>query len=265
MGDMEATKTQQKAKGMNTPSLCLAVNFYNDAAALRGLLELGSRCFDHIFTINAGPGGARSTDGSIELAESFGATVVFDDIQKGFGRIRTRLLHECGCEWAVILDADERIFPQMYVMTCEGSESYPSVAKPNLVVTVKSDVIDQLAHLRNLISNPGTMAVRATRRHWFDHGMKRPSQNWYGPFGNKDHQLRIVRNRAEIGYQRDRVMHERLIDERTGKDPVFAHQDEHGGVFIDHFHLFYRRTQPGKKEANEKNYERLSRGEPMIV
>lgn len=249
---------------MTTPSLCLCINFYNDAPALRGLLEVGARCFDHIFTINAGPGGAKSTDGSIELVESFGGTVVYDDIQQGFGRIRTRLLHDCGCEWGVILDADERIFPQMYVMTCEGDEKYPDCPEPKLTVTVKADVIDQMGHLRNLIWNPETMAVRATRRHWFDFAMKRPAQNWYGPNGNRDHQLRIVRNHPEIGYERDRVMHERLLDARTGKDPVFVRQDDHGGIFIDHFHLHFRRTQPGKKESNEANYARLSRGEPMI-
>jgi len=250
---------------MSAPSLCLAINFYNDAPVLRGLLEVGARCFDHIFTINSGPGGAKSTDGSIELVESFGGTVVFDDIQKGFGQIRTRLLHECGCEWACILDADERIFPQLNVMTCEGDESYPAVAQPNLKVTVKPDVIDQLGHLRNLIRNPETMAIRSTRRHWFDYTMRRPSQNWYGPGGNKDHQLRIVRNLPEIGYQKDRVMHERLIDTRTGKDPAFVPQDEHGGIFFDHFHLYERRTRPGQKEFNEQNYARLSRGEKMEV
>lgn len=245
-------------------SISLSVNVYQDAAALRGLLELGSRCFDNIFVIHSGPGGARSTDGTIELLEQFGATIVYDDIQRGYGVIRSRLIHECGCAWSCILDADERIHPQLNVMTCEGGEKYPDVAEPKLTVTVKPDVIDQLGHLRNLIKNPATMAIRATRRHWFDFAMKRPSQNWYGPSGIKDHQLRIVRNLPEIGYERDRVMHERLLDSRTGKDPAYVPQDEHGGIFIDHYHLHFRRTQPGHKEANEKNYERLSRGEKMI-
>jgi len=246
-------------------SIALACNFYQDAPAMRGLLELGARCFDNLYFMNTGPGGAYSTDGSIELAQSFGATVAFGNLDEGFGRIRTRLLHECGCTFCIILDADERIFPQMYVMTCEGEEAYPAFPEPKLTVTVKPDVIDQLAHLRNLIRNPDTMAIRATRRHWFDFNMKRPSQNWYGPGGNKDHQLRIVRNLPEIGYQKDRVMHERLIDDRTGKDPKYVSQDEHGGIFIDHFHLHFRSAQPGHKEWNETQYARLSRGEKMEV
>lgn len=245
-------------------TLALGINFYNDAAAMRGLLETMARWVDNIYCINSGPGGAYSTDGSIELARSFGATVVFDDIQKGFGHIRSRLIHECGCAFVCILDADERIYPQINVMTCEGAERYPDVPTPNLTVTVKPDVIDQMGHLRNMIRNPELMAIRATRRHWFSYDMKRPSQNWYGPDGIKDHQLRIVRNHDEVGYVKERVMHERLLDRRTGKDPYFSMQDEHGGIFIDHFHLVYRHSQPGKKEANEQNYARLERGEPMI-
>jgi len=246
-------------------SIALCCNVYQDAPALRGLLETGCRFFDNIFIVHSGPGGAYSTDGTIELAQSFGATVVFDDIQMGFGRIRTRLVHECGCEFAMILDSDERFHPLLPVMKCEGSESYPKTTNPNLVVTVLPDVINQGAHLKNLITNPDIMAVRATRRHFFDFTMRRPTQNWYGPFGNKDHQLRIVRNVPEIGYEPDRVMHERLVDSRTGKDPVFAVQDEHGGVFIDHFHCFFRSAYPGTKQFNEENYARLSRGEPMIT
>lgn len=249
---------------MNSPSLALGVNFFNDAPALRGLLETMARWVDNIYCINSGPGGAYSTDGSIEVARSFGATVNFADMDAGFGVIRTRLLQECGCTFCIILDCDERIYPQMNVMTCEGTEKYPDVPNPKLTVTVKPDVIDQMGHLRNLILNPDTMAVRSTRRHWFDYAMKRPAQNWYGPSGIKDHQLRILRNLPSIGYQRDRKLHERCIDTRTGKDPVFVSQDEHGGIFFDHYHLHERVNQPGKKEANEKNYERLSRGEPMI-
>lgn len=243
-------------------SIALCCNVYQDAAALRGLLESGSRYFDNLFIVHAGPGGAKSTDGTIELCESFGATVVFDDIQKGFGAIRTRLIHECGCEWAFILDADERFFPTMYAMGCEGNEHYPEHQDPKLAVIKLPDVIDQGAHVKNIIKNPMIHAIRTTRRHWFDFSMRKPSQNW---LLNQDHQLRIVRNHPEIGYVKERVMHERLVDGRTGKDPVYQPQCEIGGPFHDHFHLFYRRTQPGKKEANEKNYERLSRGEKMIV
>lgn len=243
-------------------SIALACNVYNDAAALRGLLETGSRYFDNIFILHTGPGGARSTDGTIELCESFGIKPVFDDIQKGYGVIRSRLIHDCGCEFAFILDADERFFPQLPVITCSGDEHYPEHPNPNLAVTHKTDIIDQGAHVRNLIKNPEVMALRSTRRHWFDFTMKRASQNF---MINRDHQLRIVRNVPSIRYETLRVLHERLLDERTGEDPAFVPQCEIGGPFHDHFHLFYRQSQPGHKEFNEQNYARLSRGEKMVV
>lgn len=247
---------------MTPPSIALCVNVYQDAIALRGLLEIGARYFDNLFICHSGPGGARSTDGTIELCESFGATIVFDDIQKGFGVIRSRLIHECGCEWGYIADSDERFLPQVNMMDCAGTEEYPGVPAPNLTVTIKPEIIDQGTRLKWLASLPQFDAIRATRRHWFDFTMRKPTQNW---MINRDHQLRIVRNRAEIGYERDRRMHERLIDSRTGGTPKFAEQDDYGGLFIDHFHMAFRRSQPGKKEANEQNYGRLERGEPMII
>lgn len=245
-------------------SIALACNVYQDANALRGLLESGARYFDNIFIIHAGPGGAYSTDGTIELCEKFGATIVFDDIQKGFGKIRTRLIHECGCAWAMIMDADERFHPQMKAMDCEGEGEWNIAspgAPPDLRVIVKKDVIDQGDHIRNLMSNPANMAIRATRRHWFDFTMRRPTQNW---MRNQDHQLRIVRNVREIGYLSKVVMHEQLIDTRTGSTPVFALQDPVGGPHYEHFHVAFRTAYPGTKEWNEANYARLSRGEEMI-
>jgi hypothetical protein len=200
-----------------------------------------------------------STDGTIELCEDFGIKPVFDDINKGFGNIRTRLIHDCGCDWAMIMDADERFFPQIQVMTCEGTDRYPGHPNPKLSVTKKPDLIDQGAHIKNQINNNELMAIRATRRHWFDFSMTRPSENWMTVL---DHQLRIVRNTPHIYYTLN--MHERLIDDRTGNTPRYLEQDPIGGPFYDHFHLWFRRTQPGHKEKNETNYARLSKGEKMI-
>jgi hypothetical protein len=235
---------------------------YQDANALRGLLELGASYFDNLFVVHAGPQGARSTDGTIELCEKFGTTLVFDDIERGFGTIRTRLIHECGCEWAMIMDADERFYPQTRVLECEGTDNNyrPGDPPPELRAIVTDRVIDQGGHLRNLMKIPHIMAIRATRRHWMDFTMKRPTQNW---LKNRDHQLRIVRNLPEIGYVKKVKMHERLVDTRTGEDPVFVPQDDEGGPFYDHFHMAFRTAYPGTKEWNEKNYYRLTHDEPM--
>lgn len=238
----------------------MCCNVYNDAPMLRGLLELSSSYFSNLFVIHSGPGGAYSTDGTIELCESFGISPVFDDIQRGFGAIRSRLLHDCGCEWAMIMDADERFHPTIQAMTCDGTDRYPAQPDPKLTVTKGSDIINQGAHVKNQICNPDLMALRFTRRHWYDFSMTRPTENWTLIW---DHQLRCVRNSPHISY--GRAMHEILEDDRTKKTPKFLEQDPIGGPHVEHFHMFSRRTQPGHKEHNEQNYSRLERGEKMVV
>lgn len=245
-------------------SIALCCNVYNDALALRGLLEVGARYFDNIYIIHSSPGGVRSNDGTVELCESFGISPVFDDIQKGFGVIRTRLIHDCGCEWAFLLDADERFFPQMPVLDCHGNDRWVPQSNPPIrnTVTARRDIIDQGAHVKNMINRGDLMALRSTRRHWMDFTMRKPAQNW-NEF--PDHQLRIVRNVKEIHYKSTTLLHEHLIDDRTGADPKYAEQDNLGGPFHDHFHPFFRLAQPGHKEANENNYYRLTHGEKMVA
>lgn len=247
---------------MANESVSACINFYNDATALAGCLESASRWADNIFCINSGPGGAYSTDGSIELCEKFGATVVFDDIEKGFGVIRSRLIHDCGCTFAFILDADERFHPQLPILHCEGNESYPQVEAPNLSVHIRPGVVNQGERLREMMARPDTLAIRSTRRHWFDFSMRRPTQNW---LHNADHQLRIIRNLPELGYVKDVKMHEQFLDTRTGQCPTYIEQDNYMGLFHDHYHMFYRTNYPGKKEFNERNYSRLAGGERMLL
>jgi len=242
---------------MSHVSIALGVNFYNDAIALRGLLESAAPFFDNLFCINAGPSGAYSSDGSVEVCEQFGATVVFDDIQRGFGSIRTRLIHDCGCTWCFIMDSDERFHPKIPVMHCEGDEKYPDVRIPNLSTFQLPEILDQGAILKEAVQQPGLKAIRTSRRHWFDFSLRHPCQNW---LKIPDYQLRIVKNLPEVGYQRERVMHELLRDSTTGQDPVFASP----GIFHDHYHMFFREKFPGKKEKNEQNYSRLERGEEML-
>lgn len=241
-------------------SIALGINFHNDAAAMRGLLELGSSYFDNIYALDASPDGKFSTDGSCELLESFGVKPLLADMNRGFGAIRTSLLHDCGCEWCMILDCDERFYPLINAMSCEGTDRYPNHPEPKLTVKKTQHVINQGAHVKHHIQNPILMAMRFTRRHWFDFGMTKPAENWSTVF---DHQLRCVRNNPAIHYTR--FMHEALLDDRTGETPRFLEQDPVGGPHIDHMHLFFRKAQPGHKEANERNYDRLSRGEKMIV
>lgn len=240
-------------------SIALAVNFHNDVHALRGLLETGSSYFDNIFAIDGSPDGKFSDDGSCELLELFGVHPIREDMNKGFGFVRTRLLHECGCEWAMIMDCDERFLPLVNAMTCEGTERYPAQQHPNLIVTKLPDVINQGGHVKTQIQNPELMALRFTRRHWQDFTMTKPAENWQIHW---DHQLRCVRNSKFIHYTLN--MHEALIDDRTGKTPKFLAQDPIGGPHVEHMHVWFRRAYPGTKQENEERYARLSRGERML-
>ena len=241
----------------------MSCNVYNDVIALRGLLEKSSEYFDELFVVHSSPGGVYSTDGTIELCEQFKVKLVFDDIDKGFGVIRSRLIHEHGCEWAMILDADERFHPTMPQLICEGNDSWDivSLVPPNLTVSATANINVQGYALKEIIQkNDSLMAVRTIRRHWMDFTHKNPTQNWQLI---PDYQLRTVRNVPEVKYVSDIKMHERLIDTRTGNDPLHI-IDDSLLIFHDHYHPFFRNNYPGKKQFNELNYQRLERGEKTI-
>lgn len=241
----------------------MSCNVYNDAIAMRGLLETASQYFDELFVVHSGVNGAYSTDGTIELCEQFKVKLVFDDISNGFGVIRTRLIREHGCEWGMILDADERFNPIMPQLTCEGNATWDignPLVRPNLTIKRGDNINIQGYALKEIIQNDTLMAVRTIRRHWLDFTHKNPTQNWSLI---PDYQLRIVRNVPEINYISDIKMHERLIDGRTGADPVYNVGDE-PMFFHDHYHPFFRIAFPGTKEFNEQNYRRLEQGEDML-
>lgn len=238
----------------------MACNVYEDVHALRGLLETSSQFFDELFIVHAGPGGAYSKDGTIELCESFGAKIVFDDINNGYGIIRSRCIHDHGCEWGMILDADERFFPLLPVLNCEGNETWDlgnPARRPNLSIHPTGEVLNQGQKLRQLISDPNLQAITSIRRHWLDFSLKNPSQNW---FHIPDYQRRIARNKPEIQYNPGVKMHEQFQGASNIAEP-----NSHHGIFHDHYHCFFRKAFPGSKEFNEQNYSRLGRGEPMQI
>ena len=245
-------------------SIAASINVYNDAIALRGLLETSSQYFDELFVVHSGPNGAYSTDGTIELCEQFGVKLVYDNIDNGFGIIRSRLIHEHGCEWAMILDADERFHPTMPQLICEGDATWDvgnPLVRPNLTVKNTANISIQGHALKDVIkNNDSLMAVRTIRRHWLDFTHNNPTQNWHLI---PDYQLRIVRNVPEINYVSNIKMHERIIDSRTGQEPLHINDDSLP-VFHDHYHPFFRNSFPGTKQFNELNYQRLEKGEKTI-
>lgn len=239
-------------------SIAACINTARDTKALRGCLEAASGYFDNIYVLLTPVGGVLSKDDDTpDLLREFGIEPKLANIEEGYGVIRTRLIHECGCDWGFILDSDERFRPSQEVLRCHGDEQYPKVARPNLRVDKSTTLIFPGQSLKEVIANPGIDAVMGVRRHWFDFSHTRPSQNWHQ---HPDWQLRIVRNKAEIGYRKNVRMHEQLIDFRTNATP---RHETMPNLFWDHYHLFFRHATPGHKEENERNYDRLSRGQPM--
>jgi hypothetical protein len=106
------------------PSIGLVCNLYNECNALPGWLECHTPYFDDIRVFHAGPGGAYSDDGTIEILEKWRVPVEFGAIDEGFGIVRTKTIRMCPCDWVMLLDVDERFHQYIRVMTCTG-ESTP--------------------------------------------------------------------------------------------------------------------------------------------
>lgn len=240
-----------------TISCC--ANVYNEVNALPGWLEMATSWFDDVFVVHAGPAGKPSNDGTIEMLERWGIRTIFSKIDEGFGAVRTQCIRESKTDWVAILDADERFYPLIPILTCSGTEKYPEIKNPNLFVqNHQPEMFNQGSLLRTLITHD-CMAVRATRRHWFDYTWKRPCQNW---MDIADWQLRIVKCSPRIYYTPDIRMHEQILDAQTKDTPKFAteRQGDPRGIFIDHFHCFWKAQEPEQRAQDIRIYDALDQG-----
>lgn len=240
-------------------SIGMVCNFYNEKNAIAGLIENASQFFDELTFMDCGPGGKPSSDGSLDILRSWGITPIQGDIHEGYGVIRTKLIHSTKCEWAMILDADERFLHTCPIFSCEGTEKYPETKNPNLAVGVELPAFNHGHQLRHMIENEcnGMDAIRTSRRHWFDFTFKKPCQNWREI---SDWQLRIVRNAPHIGYDPAIKMHERLMDMRTKKDPNFISGNQSRGPFHDHFHCAFKPMEKEQNAEDVKIYNMLETG-----
>lgn len=243
---------------MSTVAACL--NVYNDNKALPGALENAAQWADNIFVIHAGPDGKASTDGTMETLQAWGIKPVMADIMEGFGIIRTRLVRECGCDWGVILDCDERLVVNGKVLRCHGNDQFPHTLNPQNTVEVLDQSFCHWRWLKGVIDGAGADydAVRTCRRAWMDIGMKRPAQNFHKI---QDWQCRILRNSEFIGYDPSIKIHERIVDFRTGAGPkMFQIDDTERGLFHDHFSPWFRKMEPAQNAEDVSTYESLEAG-----
>ncbi len=85
-------------------SLCMIVK--NEEALLPQCLASVKKCADEIIVVDTG-----STDGTIEIAESYGAKVYHHPWENNFSKHRNQSLSYASGDWILILDADEALAP----------------------------------------------------------------------------------------------------------------------------------------------------------
>ena len=254
----------------------LVANIYQEANALPGWLETHLPFFDDVRVLHAGPGGARSDDGTIELLEKWHVPVEFGTIDEGFGAVRTQAIRSSPCDWVMLLDADERFFPVHRMLTCSGEATphsevdailqtydfrnldvkmpdWDNVARLGAKLRVDfGAAYDQGVLLREIIGSGQFDAIATVRRHWHDFSFRRPTQNWNI---DPDYQLRLVRNDPSIYFDPGTRMHERLV----GAQRVF-HADMTRGPFFDHFHFTFKRMEQDQRSHDVAIYDSIHTG-----
>ena len=240
-----------------TPSIGCACNFYNEGNALHPFLENVTRFFDDVLLIHTPPEG-RVDDESVDIAKKWGVKLLFDNIEKGYGKIRTDLIHKSTTEWVMIMDADERFYPELPLLSCQGEEAYPEHPYPNLSVSVVAACYSQAELLKSMMQYAdGGLAIRTCRRHWMDTTMRHPCQNW---LIRPDWQLRIIKNDKNVGYDPKIRMHEQLLDFRTGKTPKHVTASVEKSLYHDHFQITYKGMEQEQLEEDRRIYESLQSG-----
>lgn len=238
------------------PSIACSFNVFNEALALPGMLESASSFFDNLYCIHASPDGKPSTDGTIEILEKWGIKPVMEDISQGFGSIRTKLVHNCGCDWAYIMDADERFHAYAPILKFDGTEKYPDSKNPNVTAMVVGASYSQGSLLRSMIeAADGFDAIVCRRRHWMDFSWKHPAQN---ADSIPDWQCRVVKNSPLIGFDPKWKLHEKIVNLSTGREPEMIRQTMNPrAVFFDHYHNFFKPRHAEKNREDMNTYKML--------
>ena len=98
-------RTLSKNKGKSTISLCMIVK--NEEACLGRCLRSVCNHVDEIIIVDTG-----STDGTVDIAQSYGARVYHHPWENDFSKHRNQSLSYATGDWIFQLDADEELFPE---------------------------------------------------------------------------------------------------------------------------------------------------------
>ena len=87
--------------------LSVGIITYNEERNLPKTLEAARKIADEIIIVDS-----HSTDGTVKMAESYGATVYSED-WKGFGPQKNSVIDKCQGEWILLIDADEELSDEL--------------------------------------------------------------------------------------------------------------------------------------------------------
>jgi hypothetical protein len=242
-------------------SLGISCNFYREPFALPSFLEMAtSGYFDDVVMVSSPPSNAKPDDESIALVEKAGVRLVHTTIDAGYGVVRTRCIRESQADWTMIMDCDERFYPTIPVLKCEGTEGYPQIKEPKLTVIVEREGFNQGDLLKRMIADAGNAknGICMSRRHWFGapREFNKPCQNWQLI---PDWQLRVVRNSQFIFYDPLVKMHEKILDSRTWGEIDFIRGNVNEGPFFDHHHFWAKNADPEGRKLAVHTYEKLDK------
>jgi len=188
------------------PQLALSIIVRNGGQDLERCLESVRGIVNEIVIADTG-----STDGSVAVAEGFGATVIKIPWENDFAAARNTALQHTTSEWVLVLDADEQLDTQAQAQIADALKS---VDVDGYVITIRNYVHSLMERLwdKAALANDGRLA-RAS-----------------GFVGYLEHEnVRLFRNKPEIRFE-GRI-HETVgtgIERRGGKLG-------HGGFIIHHF------------------------------
>lgn len=237
-------------------------HFHAERHALRPFIEAAEKMFDEIVLVSSPMDGTPADPETIAIAEASDHRLIHDTLSQGFGALRTRCIGYSSCDWVMIADADEVLWPSAPDMHCSGREKFPQTLTPNLKVGRSSGETNQYGALRGLCAkadNDGALAICLSRRHWMGAPGEwdRPAQNWI--HDDPDWQLRLVKNTPFLCYDPEVRMHERLLFTPTWNEPRFIRVTD-GSLFIDHYSHYYRAMEPEQNKEDIATYETLLPG-----
>ena len=236
-------------------------HFHNERHALGPFIEAAEKMFDEIVLVSSPMDGTPPDPETIKIAEASGHKLIYDTLSQGFGALRTRCIGYSSCDWVLIADCDERVWPTVPDLGIKGTEKFPQTLTPDLKIHHEGDTTDQYANLRKLCDRAdaeGALAICLSRRHWFGAPgeWSRPCQNWSM---EPDWQLRLVRNSPFLCYDPEVKMHETLKDTRVWADPRFVRVTD-GSLYVDHHSWYYKSLEPAQNAEDAQVYESLAPG-----